>query len=244
MGTKSTRSSGTQHNPKGVTQGVTLVDPKSGNPIDSVTDSNGVRRIAVDGNFTAQNVQATVELDYQEDSVSIGDDVSGNKLKIENDGSINANVEVDAADGDNIGLKVQQRGNSPSDALYNKRVTAKTGTGTNSDTTSMDVSIHHHDGNEVTDRVPLQVSTNYEKIIQVVLKSAWMKLAVYDEVITTVSSDRASINLSFKEDGDLIGEAIINFTSDFNWNFNLYRYLVDDDGSKLLDDDDTPLFLE
>lgn len=244
MGTKSNRSSGTQHNPKGITQGVTLVDPKSGNPIDSVTDSNGVRRIAVDGNFTAQNVQATVELDYQEDSVSIGDDVSGNKLKIEDDGSINANVEVDAADGDNIGLKVQQRGNSPSDALYNKRVTAKTGTGPNSDTTSMDMSIHDHEGNELTDRNPLQVSTNYEKIIQVVLKSAWMKLAVYDEVITTVSPDRSSINLSFKEDGYLIGEAIINFTSDLNWNFNLYRYLVDDDGSKLLDDDDTPLFLE
>lgn len=244
MGTKSNRSAGTQHNPKGVTQGVTLVDPKSGNPIDSVTDSNGVRRIAVDGNFTAQNVQATVELDYTEDSVSIGDDVSGNKLKIENDGSINANVEVDAADGDNVGLKVQQRNNSPSDAQYNKRVTAKTGTGANSDTTSMDVSLHDHQGNELTDRNPFQVSTNYEKIIQVVLKSAWMKLAVYDEVITTVSSDRSSINLSFKEDGNLIGEAIINFTSDLSWNFNLYRYLVDDDGSQLLDDDDTPLFLE
>lgn len=243
MGTKSDRSSGSQHNPRGVTQGVTLVDPKSGNPVDTVTDTNGVRRIAVDGNFTAQNVQATVELDYQEDSVSIGDDVSGNKLKIEDDGSINANIEADAADGDNIGLKIQERNNSPSESQYTKRVTAITGD-ENTDTTSMDVSLHDHKGNEYKEENPFQVSTNYEKIIDVVLKSAWMKLAVYDEVVTNVSPDRQTITLDFKEDGFLIGTALINFTSDLSWSFTLERYLLEEDGTQLLDDDDQPLFLE
>lgn len=104
MSTKSNRSSGTQHNARGVTQGTTLVDPKTGLPIDTVTDTNGIKRLAVDGNFVAQNVQAFVELEYTEDSVAIGDEVSGNKLKIEPDGSINANIEVDASDGDNIAI--------------------------------------------------------------------------------------------------------------------------------------------
>lgn len=104
MGTKSNRSSGTQHNPKGVTQGVTLVDPKSGNPVDTITDSNGIRRIAVDGNFFAQNVQATVELDYNEDSVQIGDPNTGATLKVNPNGSIDANIESDAADGDSIAV--------------------------------------------------------------------------------------------------------------------------------------------
>lgn len=148
MGTKSTRSSGTQHNPKGVTSGVTLVDPKSGDPIDTVTDTNGIKRLAVDGNFTAQNVQVNVELEYAEDSVSIGDDVSGNKLKIEGDGSINSNVKVDAGDGDNLGIKAQERNLSPDDTKYNKRVTAVVGS-VDTDTISIDTSLHDKNGNGI-----------------------------------------------------------------------------------------------
>ena len=90
MGTK--RSAGTQHNPKGVTQGVTLVDPQSGHPIDTVEDSNGVKRLAVDGNFVAQNVQAEVNLDSDEDEVAVEDPDTGAHIRVENDGSINANV--------------------------------------------------------------------------------------------------------------------------------------------------------
>lgn len=242
MGTKN-RSPGSQHNPKGVTQGVTLVDPNTGLPVSTVQDSNGVRRIAVDGNFVAQNVQAEVNLDSDEDEVAVEDPDTGAHIRVELDGSINANIESDAADGDNIGLKVQDRTLTPSDNNYTKRVTAKTGT-TDTDTTSMDVSIHDHLGNRHTEANPFQVSNNYEKIVQVVLNSAWMKLAVYDEVITSVAPNRQTITLDFKEDGSLIGKALINFTSDLSWNFTLERYLNDDDGSHLLDDDDTPLFLE
>lgn len=150
MSTKN-KSAGTQFTPKGATQGVTLVDPVTGKPVSTVEDSNGVRRIAVDGNFVAQNVQAQVNLDSDEDEVAVEDPDTGAHIRVEPDGSINANVEVDAADGDNIGLKVQNRTTTPSDAQYNKRVTAKTGTGANNDTTSMDVSLHDHQGNEFTE---------------------------------------------------------------------------------------------
>lgn len=104
MGTKGTRSSGSQFNPKGVTQGNTLVDPNTGQPIDVVTDVQGTRRLAVDANITAQVPEIKVELDYNEDSVQIGDPNTGSTLKINPNGSIDANVEVDAADGDNIAI--------------------------------------------------------------------------------------------------------------------------------------------
>lgn len=103
MATKN-KSPGSQHNTRGVVQGTTLVGQGSGLPIDEIVDSAGIRRLAVDANFIAQNVQATVDLDVPDDGVHIGDLNTGDTLKIEPDGSINANVEIDAADGDNIAI--------------------------------------------------------------------------------------------------------------------------------------------
>lgn len=104
MATKSTRSSGTQHNQRGATQGTTLVGQGSGLPIDEIVDSTGVRRLAVDANITASVGSVDVDLDYTDDSVAIGDPNTNTTLKINPNGSIDANVEVDAADGDNIAI--------------------------------------------------------------------------------------------------------------------------------------------
>lgn len=105
MSTKSTRSSGTQFNARGVTQGNTVVGPRSGLPIDEVVDTNGVRRLAVDAALTLDSVTVdTRELRPNTDQVGIGDPESGYTLEILSDGSINANVQVDAADGDNIAI--------------------------------------------------------------------------------------------------------------------------------------------
>lgn len=104
MATKSNRSSGTQHNQRGVTQGNTLVGPKSGLPIDEIVDTGGIRRLAVDANINATIGSVNVDLDYTDDSVSIGDPNTSTTLKINANGSIDANVEVDAADGDNIAI--------------------------------------------------------------------------------------------------------------------------------------------
>lgn len=103
MGTKKSRS-GQQFNPKGVTQGNTLICPSTGDPIDCITDTNGKRRLAVDAAISLQNVSIQVDLDYNEDSVFIGDPNTGNTLLIQSDGSIDANIEVDANDGDNIAI--------------------------------------------------------------------------------------------------------------------------------------------
>lgn len=53
---------------------------------------------------TATVGTVTVELDYNDDSVEIGDSSTGNTLNINANGSIDANVEIDAADGDNIAI--------------------------------------------------------------------------------------------------------------------------------------------
>ena len=104
MGTKSNRSAGTQFTPRGVTQGNILVCPNTGNPIGSVVDSDGVTRLAVDASLTASNVSVSVDLDGKEDSVHIIDPVSCNAIKVNADGSIDSNTEVDAVDGDNIAI--------------------------------------------------------------------------------------------------------------------------------------------
>jgi hypothetical protein len=104
MATKSTRSSGTQHNQRGVTQGNTLVDPVSGLPISVVEDGSGKKRLCVDGSFSANIANVEVDTDYHDDSMQIGDPNTDATLKINTNGSIDANIEVSASDGDNIAI--------------------------------------------------------------------------------------------------------------------------------------------
>lgn len=61
-------------------------------------------RLRVDADLTVDSVVVEVELDYHNDSVAIGDPSTDGILKIYPNGSIDANVEVDAADGDNIAI--------------------------------------------------------------------------------------------------------------------------------------------
>lgn len=107
MSTKSNRSSGTQPNQRGVAQGVTLVDPKTGFPVAVVLGADGKYRLAVDANVTANISGVDVALDGvgpDGDNVYLVDNVTGNKFKINADGSIDANVELSASDGDNVAI--------------------------------------------------------------------------------------------------------------------------------------------
>lgn len=107
MSTKSNRSAGTQHTQKGVIQGNSLVDPKTGNPVNVVLGPDGKYRLCVDANVTANISGVDVSLDGVGpggDNVYLVDNITGAKFKINPDGSIDANVKVDAADGDNIAI--------------------------------------------------------------------------------------------------------------------------------------------
>jgi hypothetical protein len=86
-----------------VAQGNTLVDPKTGLPVDVVVDSTGKRRLCVDTTVTFDGSGLNVDLDPAEDGVYIGN-AAGDILLINPDGSINTNVTVDAKGGDNIAV--------------------------------------------------------------------------------------------------------------------------------------------
>ena len=111
MSTKSNRSAGTQHTQKGVTQGNVLVDPKTGNPVNVVLGPDGKYRLCVDANVTANVSGVEVSLDGVGpggDNVYLVDNATGYKLKINPDGTLDVNVTVDAATGDNIAVHDSQ----------------------------------------------------------------------------------------------------------------------------------------
>lgn len=102
MGTKN-KSAGSQHTPRGVTQGVSLVAP-NGLPIDYVIDGTGKIRLAVDANVIINNATVNIDIDSTTDNIAIRNTNNSNELLINGDGSINTNVAVSAIDGDTIAI--------------------------------------------------------------------------------------------------------------------------------------------
>lgn len=68
----------------------------------SFDDAKG--RIRVDADITAQDITVEVELDAATDSVRVEDPDTGAHIRVEANGSINVNSEIDANDGDNIAI--------------------------------------------------------------------------------------------------------------------------------------------
>lgn len=89
MGTKSDRSSGTQFTPRGINQGTVLVDPKTGNPINTVSGK-------LDVNASVTATIGDVEIHAVTSSVRIEDPTTGAHVRVETDGSINANIHTSA----------------------------------------------------------------------------------------------------------------------------------------------------
>lgn len=106
MSTK--RAAGTQFTQKGVVQGNSLVDPKTGQPVDVIIDDQGAHRLAVDANISATIGDISVELDADNDSVRVEDPNTGSHIRVETDGSINVNTQIDASTGDNIAIQDSQ----------------------------------------------------------------------------------------------------------------------------------------
>lgn len=201
----------------GTTIGVEI-DDQYGNPIDSVRDSKGLNRLAVDGQFHA-------EVDVQVD--------------VDVDGFYDAETNPDP---DNIGLIGHTRSTDTDQTDQVQRITAKRGT-VDTDTVSQDVSLHDAQGNAYTATNPLPTSSTYEKFFTLINGSNWMKLANYDSVIPSFVGN--NLTLTYREDGALLGEAVItNYVSQNGWDLKLNRYINDDDGTQLLDDDNTPLNLD
>jgi hypothetical protein len=201
----------------GTTIGVEI-DDQYGNPIDSVRDNNGINRLAVDGQFHA-------EVDVQVD--------------VDVDGFYDPEINPDP---DNIGLIGHTRSTDTDQTDQVQRITAKRGT-LDTDTVSQDVSLHDAQGNAYTTINPVPTSSTYEKFFALIGASNWMKLANYDSVVPSFAGN--DLTLAYREDGALLGEAVVtNYTSLNGWDLKLNRYINDDDGAQLLDDDGTPLNLD
>lgn len=97
MSTKTNKSAGSQFTPKGPTQGNVLVDPKTGDPINTVDGK-------LDVNASVTATIGDIEIDAVTSSVRVEDPATGAHVRVELDGSINANVKVDAGDGDNVAI--------------------------------------------------------------------------------------------------------------------------------------------
>ncbi len=196
-----------------------LVD-KLGKKIDSVTDSNGVNRIAVDGTFTAEvDVQVDVDIEGVYDP-------------------------IDNPDPDNMGIIGNERSLITDETKQTQRITAKRGD-VSTDTVSVDVSMHDSDGNAYSPLNPMSTTAGYEKFFGLINASKWMVLGNYDEIVPTFINNDTDMILGFKEDGVLIGEAVVTgFSSLLGWHVQLYRYINDDNGDRLQDDDGTFLNLD
>lgn len=194
-----------------------LVD-KFGNKLDSVTDSHGVNRLAVDGMFTAEvDVQVDVDIEGVYDPVT-------------------------NPDPDSIGLVGHTRSNPTNQTHQVQRQTAKRGT-VDTDTVSADVSLHDQSGNAYTTLNPLPTSSTYEKFFSLIAASKWMELANYTDVVPTFAGN--DLTLTYKEEDAILGVAVVtNYTSLTNWDLKLSRYIDDDDGTVLQDDDGSFLNLD
>jgi hypothetical protein len=201
----------------GTTIGVEI-DDQYGNAIDSVRDSNGINRLAVDGQFHAEvDVQVDVDVDGYYDPTT-------------------------NPDPDNVGLIGHTRSTDTDQTDQVQRITAKRGT-VDTDTVSQDVSLHDGNGNSYSPENPIPTSSTYEKFIALISASNWMKLANYDSVVPSFIG--SNLILTYREDGALLGEAVVtNYASVNGWDLKLNRYIDDDDGAQLLDDDNTPLNLD
>lgn len=197
-----------------------LLVNRYGAPIDTVTDSHGTNRLAVDGMFTAE-VDVQVDVDIQ--------------------GEYNA---ITNPDPDDIGVILSSRNSSPGKVNQVQRPTAKRGT-LDTDTVSMDVSLHDADGNRYSDTNPVPIeNAGFDKYFQLISASKWMELASYDEVVPTYSGGGTILTLAYKEDGALLGEAIVTQNSETDWSVKLNRYIDEDDGSAITDDDGSSLNLD
>lgn len=80
------------------------------------------------------------------------------------------------------------------------------------------------------------------QILQAIAASKWMELAAYDRIETDLSGNVWTLN--YYEKNNSLGKAVVTFTDSDFWTFLLTRYITEDDGNPLLDDDSTELNLD
>lgn len=184
MGTKGSRSSGSQYNPKGVVQGTTLVDPNTGKPVDVITDGDGVRRLAVDATFNIGDIDVdTRPLDAATDNVAIKDPNTNATLKINPDGSVDTNVEIDAAGGDSVAVVGTEDG-TPGGTQHTLKI------GSDGDARVKDEQANatlHEINDKLSNPLPLPTDAATETTLQEVANSVDQVESKLDDILTELT---------------------------------------------------------
>lgn len=85
----------------------------------------------------------------------------------------------------------------------------------------------------------LQTLLGRSHVYDFIHSSGWMRGYHYNDVNMSVSTD--TVTLEYYYDSSFLGKATAVYTSPDNWSLDLERYLCEDDGDPLLDDDSTEL---
>lgn len=86
------------------------------------------------------------------------------------------------------------------------------------------------------------ISEKYKLLPAILEQSRFMVPANYDQMVASFNGD--DLTFSYYEDGFLVATALFDYTDEVNWSVSVEHFILDDDGSQLLDDDDTALLLE
>ena len=88
----------------------------------------------------------------------------------------------------------------------------------------------------------VRVTDFWGSVSQAISSSNWMELANFTRIETSLVDN--VMTLTYYENNNLLGFAEITFVDSINWILNLTRYITEDDGTPLLDDDSTELNLD
>lgn len=94
----------------------------------------------------------------------------------------------------------------------------------------------------ISDNGAAYVTQGYASILSTIAGLPWVVRSNYDEIAPIFGAD--TVDLVYRERGSDIGLVTLNFDQETGiWNFISESYLVNSDGERLLDDDDTELDL-
>lgn len=85
-------------------------------------------------------------------------------------------------------------------------------------------------------------NTLSDHVYDFIHNSGWMTQARYTDISISVAGD--VVTLTYKEFDAVLGTAVLTFTDADTWSVALSRYISNDDGPALQDDDSTYLNLD
>lgn len=198
--------------------------PDAGDVADStqVGDGEEIMEVNPDGSINTSTTQGVSSLDYREDTIN------------------NITYRGTAAPG-----------SSTADPVWKISRTVRTF----NNTTGVDDEITLVAGTGAFDQVwddraslfpsstPIDFSDRrIERVLPLLANANFLKLGDPDRIAPTFNAD--DVEIDYFQNSANIAKARVRYVNELDWEINLERYINDSDGDILLDDDDTPLFLD